>query len=43
VRLIYIAAYGRSRRVGYRVDLSGERITGGAGRFSFKNIRIRRR
>ncbi|MBP2019090.1 hypothetical protein J2Z79_002507 [Symbiobacterium terraclitae] len=43
VRLIYIAAYGRSRRVGYRVDLTGERITGGGGRFSFRNIKIRRK
>lgn len=43
VKLIYVAAYSRSRRVSYRVDFTGERITTGDGRFSFKNIRIRRK
>lgn len=43
VRLIYVAAYGRSRRVGYAVELRGERAESVGGRFSFKNIRIRRK
>lgn len=43
VRLIYVAAYGRSRRVGYRVHLAGESLETGNGRFQFKNIQIRRK
>lgn len=42
VRLIYIAAYSRSRRVRYAVDFDGPRVEEG-GRFSYKNIRIRRK
>jgi len=43
VRLIYVAAYGRSSRVRYTVDLQGPRVTAASGRFEFKNIRIRRK
>lgn len=43
VRLIYIAAYSKNRRVHYTAELQGERIESAAGRFTFKNIRIRRK
>lgn len=43
IRLIYVAAYGQNQRVRYTVDFAGERAEGGSGRFSFKNIRIRRK
>lgn len=43
VRLIYIAAYSRNRRVHYTAQLEGERIESAQGRFAFKNIRIRRK
>lgn len=43
VRLIYVTAYSRNRRVQYVVDQDGERMESAAGRFAFKNIRIRRK
>jgi hypothetical protein len=43
VRLIYVAAYGSSARVRYRVDLQGAPAQSADHRFSFKNIRIRRK
>lgn len=43
VRLIYVAAYSRHRRVHYQVELQGEKVESASGRFSFKNVRIRRK
>ncbi|MGE5674654.1 MAG: Wadjet anti-phage system protein JetA family protein, partial [Mycobacterium leprae] len=43
IRLIYVAAYGRSRHVGFRTDLDGERVESAGGKFNFKDIRIRRK
>jgi len=43
IRLIYVAAYSRNRRVHYRVELQGERVETASGRFTFKNVRIRRK
>lgn len=43
VRLIYVAAYGNHRRVCYSVDLQGDQVSTAGGRFTFKNIRIRRK
>lgn len=43
VRLIYVAAYGGHRRMRYSVDFHGEQVSTVGGRFTFKNIRIRRK
>lgn len=43
VKLIYIAAYGRSRRVRYRVSFEGEEVQSQGDRFRFRDIRIERK
>ena len=41
--LIYALAYSGSRRVGYRVIFEGESTVGGKGRFSFRDVMIKRK
>ena len=41
VRLVYVGALGRSRRVGFAVEYAGEAVT--SGRYRFRNVTIRRR
>jgi hypothetical protein len=43
IRLIYIAAYSRSKQVDYSVDFIGERIRSEEGSFEFKDILIKKR
>jgi hypothetical protein len=44
LKLIYAAAYGNSRLVNYRVDYkAGGRVTGGSGKFEFKDVVFSRR
>lgn len=43
VKLIYVGAYGRGRRVGFIVDGQGEAAESPGGRFTFRNLRIRRK
>lgn len=43
VKLIYVSAYGQSRRVGYTVERRGATTESDTGRFAYRNIRIRRK
>ncbi|HWI52585.1 MAG TPA: Wadjet anti-phage system protein JetA family protein [Symbiobacteriaceae bacterium] len=43
VRLIYIAAYSRNRRVHYTARFDGERVESASGQFAFRDIRIRKK